>query len=233
MVRSRPAPETTPGSSFAPAPENANEPIPRSISLAILPKLLPPRATPTTTDSRRWLSSVPLAECPFDISMMLCFVILFRMRLLWSLLRSRITTEEFLWSLVNFVSNCFQPNGWAEWVNHVFCTYKPFVVVLSHVGIADAIKVSPFLGVQKRSNDLMMLIQHWSCKTHTFMTSWGEFSSTLEDVAILLKLPMFGDFDLSFVVLERRIAEMSKALKVATAESARHSRKKLALRRAR
>ncbi|KAJ1435417.1 hypothetical protein SESBI_04922 [Sesbania bispinosa] len=63
----------------------------------------------------------------------------------------------------------------------------------------------------------------------TFLTSWGEFSPTLEDVAVLLKLPMFGDFDLSAIVLERHIVEMSKALKVATAESAKHSRKKLAL----
>ncbi|KAJ1390036.1 aluminum-activated malate transporter 9-like [Sesbania bispinosa] len=53
----------------------------------------------------------------------------------------------------------------------------------------------------------------------------------MEDVAILLKLPMFGDFDLSATVLDHHIVDMAKSLKVVTLESARHSREKLALRR--
>ncbi|KAJ1406205.1 hypothetical protein SESBI_25273 [Sesbania bispinosa] len=211
MARFRPS-ETSPGSSSALPNENAVEPMPRSTSLAILPKLLSPRAVPANVDSRRWLPGVPFEERPFDTSMIAstnelfssyvafssvgCSDVLLRysisstpsLELGPSLFRSRIMTEKFPWSSINFVSKCFQPSGWAEWVNHVFCTNKPFVAILTRAGIADAIKASPFLGVHKRSDDLATLVQRWS--------------------------------------------KMSKVLKAASAEGARHSRKKLALRRA-
>ncbi|KAJ1391911.1 hypothetical protein SESBI_36263 [Sesbania bispinosa] len=220
MARFRPS-ETSPGSSSALPNENAVEPMPRSTSLAILPKL----PSPANVDSCRWLLGIPFAKRPFDTSMIASTNDLFSSSVAFSsvgcsdallrysisstpslelgpsLLRSHIMTEQFPWSSINFVSKCFQPSGWAEWVNHVFCTDKPFVAILTRAGIADAIKASPFLGVHKH-------------------------------VAILLKLPLFGDFDLSSAVLERRFAEMSKVLKAASAEGARNSRKKLALRRA-
>ncbi|KAJ1396088.1 CHD3-type chromatin-remodeling factor PICKLE [Sesbania bispinosa] len=98
--------------------------------------------------------------------------------------------------------------------------------------VLSANSFSPMVGQNRRSEHLTMLVQRWSCKTHTFLTSWEDFSPTLEDVVVLLKLPMFGDFDLSTTILVHHIAEMSKALKSTTAESARHTLKKLALRRA-
>ncbi|KAJ1440461.1 hypothetical protein SESBI_02034 [Sesbania bispinosa] len=123
-----------------------------------------------------------------------------------SLLRSRIATEEFPWSPICFVSKSFHPNGWAEWVDHVFTTDEPFV-------------------------DIWIFGSTLELQNSFLFMSWGEFTPTLEGVAILLKLPMFGDFDLSATVLDCHIAEMTKSLKVATLESAKHSREKLALRR--
>ncbi|KAJ1391793.1 hypothetical protein SESBI_36365, partial [Sesbania bispinosa] len=107
-----------------------------------------------------------------------------------SFLRSHIITEEFPWSFICFVNKSSHPNGWAEWVDHVFTTNKPFVVVLSQVGIAEAIKISPHLG---------------RCGCFT-------------------EIAHVGDFDLSATVLERHIAEISMALKIAMAESVKHSR---------
>ncbi|KAJ1375506.1 hypothetical protein SESBI_50934 [Sesbania bispinosa] len=184
MARVRPS-ETSPGSSSVLPNENVVEPMSRSISLAILPKLPSPRAIPANADFRRWLPGVPLAERPFDTSVITfsdnlfssfvafssvgCSYALLRysisstpsLELGPSLLRSRIMTEQFPWSSINFVSKCFQPSGWAEWVNHVFCTDKPFVSILARDGIAYAIKGSPFLGVHKRSDDLTTLVQRW------------------------------------------------------------------------
>ncbi|KAJ1408171.1 Aminotransferase-like, plant mobile domain [Sesbania bispinosa] len=203
-ARFRPS-ETSPSSSSVLPNENVVEPMPRSISLAILPKLPSPRAVPANADSRRWLLCVPFAERPFDTSV--------------------ITSSDSLFSS----SVAFSSVGCSDALLRYSISSTPS---LELAGIVDAIKASPFLGVHKRSDELTTLVQRWSSKTHTFFTSWGEFSPTLEDVAILLKLPLFGDFDLSSAVLERRFAEMSKVLKAASAEGARHSRKKLALRRA-
>ncbi|KAJ1384089.1 Aminopeptidase N [Sesbania bispinosa] len=51
---------------------------------------------------------------------------------------------------------------------------------------------------------------------------------TLEDVIVLLKLHVFGDVDLSTIVLDNHIVVMAKALKAATVVNARHSRERLA-----
>ncbi|KAJ1406807.1 Aminotransferase-like, plant mobile domain [Sesbania bispinosa] len=207
MARSRPTPtEATSGSSSVPTSETVNEPMPRSISLVILPKLPPPRAAPTTTDSHRWLSCVPRAKRPFDIFVISSGGALFSSSVAFSsarlsdaLLRYPISGTPSL-----ELANAFNPMvGRAEWVNHVFSTDKPFITVLSQVGIADAIWISPSLSVQRRSEDLTVLIECWSCKTHTFLTSWGEFSPTLEDVAVLLKLPITLDILAKKLALRR------------------------------
>ncbi|OMO86822.1 hypothetical protein CCACVL1_09440 [Corchorus capsularis] len=39
------------------------------------------------------------------------------------------------------------------------------------------------------------ILARWSTSTHTMITSWGEFTFTLEDVSVLLRLPMLGDCD--------------------------------------
>ncbi|MED6177519.1 hypothetical protein PIB30_098875, partial [Stylosanthes scabra] len=45
--------------------------------------------------------------------------------------------------------------------------------------------------------DMSLLWQRWCSQTHTFVASWGEFSPTLEDVVMLLQLPVFGCLDLT------------------------------------
>ncbi|KAJ1437301.1 hypothetical protein SESBI_03628 [Sesbania bispinosa] len=152
MARFRPS-ETSPGSSSALPNENAVEHMPRSTSLAILPKLPSPRAVPANVDSRRWLPGVPFAERPFDTFMIASTNDLFSsfVGCSYALLRYSISSTPSL-ELAQWL---------AEWVNHVFCTDKPFVAILTRAGIADAIKASPFLGVHKRSDDLAALVQRW------------------------------------------------------------------------
>ncbi|KAJ1394090.1 CHD3-type chromatin-remodeling factor PICKLE [Sesbania bispinosa] len=79
-------------------------------------------------------------------------------------------------------------------------------------------------GIFKRVEDLNCVIQRWSSTTHTFFTAWGEFAPTLEDVYVLLKLPLFGDYDITSSPIDSHILDKAKELKAATIESAKYSR---------
>lgn len=38
-------------------------------------------------------------------------------------------------------------------------------------------------------------------ETHTFIDAWGEFTLTLEDVAVMLHLPLFVDHGVTGIIL--------------------------------
>ncbi|KAJ1379845.1 CHD3-type chromatin-remodeling factor PICKLE [Sesbania bispinosa] len=198
MVRFRPPSlGATLGSSSSPAGENAVDLAHHSISLAILPRLPLPQAAPTLTDSRRWLSCVPFAERPFNVFMLQSGDVLFSS------------------------SVAFSSTKRSDALLHYSVAEAP----LSRSGSFFAPLSNCYEGISLISYLLrQQIVPPLCCKTHSFFTSWGEFTPTLEDVAILLKLPMFGDFGLSATVLDRHIAKMSKSLKIATLESAKHSR---------
>ncbi|KAJ1380859.1 Aminotransferase-like, plant mobile domain [Sesbania bispinosa] len=141
-----------------------------------------------------------------------------------SLLRSHLLRGEFPWSPCNYVACAYFTSCWAEWVNHVFTNDPPFVKVMEKAGIAGAIKASPRLGVFRRVEDLNCIVQRWSRVTHTFFTSWGEFTPTLEDVHVLMRLPLFGDYDVSSSPVDSHIIDRAKELMTATIESAKYSR---------
>lgn len=50
--------------------------------------------------------------------------------------------------------------------------------------------------VERNSVDLAFLVSRWSSNSHTFVTALGEFCPSLEDVAMLIGLPTFGNFHL-------------------------------------
>ncbi|KAJ1406583.1 hypothetical protein SESBI_24938 [Sesbania bispinosa] len=87
--------------------------------------------------------------------------------------------------------------GWSEWVDHIFTNDLPFVEIMK---------------------------KRWSHATHTFLAAWGEFSPSLEDVHVLLKLPLFGDYDVSAAPVDSHIIDKAKELKAATIDGAKYSR---------
>ena len=117
-------------------------------------------------------------------------------------------------------------------MDHIFARDLPFVEVLKRVGVVDAIWASKKLVVQRRLEDAGVWTQRWSSMTHTFVTTWGEFSPTLEDVVILLKLPIFGELDLASYAPERHIVDVAKALRQSTVDAANYSRRLFATHRA-
>ncbi|KAJ1391107.1 hypothetical protein SESBI_36931 [Sesbania bispinosa] len=115
-------------------------------------------------------------------------------------------------------------------VDHVFANDLPFVEVLTKVGIAYVVRLSPRLNVYMRGKELDILLQRWSYVTHTFYASRGEFAPSLDDVHMLMKLPMFGDYDVSGSSMGSHLIEMAKELKAASIDSAKYSREFLSQR---
>lgn len=59
-----------------------------------------------------------------------------------------------------------------------------------------------------------MLILHRSLETHTSIASWGEFTTTLEDVAVIFRQPLFTDHGAMSIILieeEERTLQLFKA----------------------
>ncbi|KAJ1397785.1 Aminotransferase-like, plant mobile domain [Sesbania bispinosa] len=247
MVKSRPAvseqlPEGSSSSAFE-TEDPSSDLIPRSVSFSTWVHLPPARVVPINSSVRKWVTGrdpplrpfypAPPSGDDFFKDSLVSKVVRREEALLFydlpdnpshmlgpSLLRSRVRRQEFPWSTILFSTRSTFTGCWTEWVDHVFANDPPFVDILHKVGIADAIKLSPRLGVFRKVDNLEYLVQRWSHTTHTFCTSWGEFSPTLEDVCILLKLPMFGDHDVSSVSLGSHLMDMAKDLKAATIDSA-------------
>ncbi|KAJ1443189.1 Chromo-like domain superfamily [Sesbania bispinosa] len=93
--------------------------------------------------------------------------------------------------------------------------------IINKIGVVDAIRMSSRLGTIRRTEDLECLVQHWSHTTHTFYASWGEFVPSLEDVHVLMKLPLFGDCDILNCQIGSNLIDMAKELKMAMIESAK------------
>lgn len=58
--------------------------------------------------------------------------------------------------------------------------------------------------VDRKPVDLEFLMSRWSSEMHVFVTAWGEFSPTLEEVAVIVSLPIFDEAQVvDLVVYER------------------------------
>lgn len=68
---------------------------------------------------------------------------------------------------------------------------------LNDLEIMRAINQARKMMVDKKPSDHEFLMSRWSTGTHTFVTAWGEFAPTLEDVALLTSLSMSGEAQVS------------------------------------
>ncbi|KAJ1422288.1 polyprotein [Sesbania bispinosa] len=102
-----------------------------------------------------------------------------------SLLRSRLIKEEFPWNALCFSAKLTPIGDWAEWVNHMFASNQPFVVVLQKaqhhqsatVGLAQShsrirsgdIRSDADVVVQAPSRDPLVLAQAPSRGRRSFL----------------------------------------------------------------
>ncbi|KAJ1431733.1 Aminotransferase-like, plant mobile domain [Sesbania bispinosa] len=175
MVKSRPVRSDPVSEDLSSSFESFTDLIPRSISFVAWTQLPPPGANPLDATSKKWMTDHQPATRPF-CSPPSSGNDFFRD----SLVTPSVQREEALLfhEVPNTSTHTVGPSllrsrlicGEFPWVP---CT---FVDIMRHIGITDA---------------------RWSHTTHTFFAAWGEFTPTLEDVHVLLKLPLFGDYDIS------------------------------------
>ena len=91
------------------------------------------------------------------------------------------------------------------------------------MGIREVIWVSTSLFMPKRWEDLELLALRWSFLTHTFIIAWGEFTPTLEDVHVLLRLPCFEVAIPAISALDKVTIDSTHALKKALTDSSHYN----------
>lgn len=57
--------------------------------------------------------------------------------------------------------------------------------ILTEEMVRKALDASMEMSIIRSHPDLEFLVSHWSTETHTLITSWGEFTPTLEDVSLM------------------------------------------------
>lgn len=59
--------------------------------------------------------------------------------------------------------------------------------------------------VNKAPLGLELLVWRWSCDSHTFVTTSGKFTHTLEDVVRITMMPLCGKVNVVGIVMEETI----------------------------
>ncbi|KAF7839292.1 Aminotransferase-like mobile domain containing protein [Senna tora] len=119
---------------------------------------------------------------------------------------------DVLWSKVKIATKAEVTKGWAEWVRATLDD-KTSRAVKEKVGVVKALRISTRFHLSRNEEDLSFLLQRWSSTSHTFFASWGEFTPTLEDVRVLLRLPLLGEFDFFSQSVPSFVADMATSLK--------------------
>lgn len=109
-----------------------------------------------------------------------------------SVLRMRVEKVEFCWSDVDFEAKFETSPSFAKWATALMAKKKYSDSIVS-VGIGKALSLSKNLFINKNPMDLEFLISRWSIETHTFVTAWRDICPTIEDVVVLIDLPLFGE----------------------------------------
>lgn len=70
---------------------------------------------------------------------------------------------------------------------------KEYVDKIVSAGVWKVLNLSKTLYINRSPTDLKFLISKWNVESHTFVTTWGEFCPTFEDVVVLTGLPLLGE----------------------------------------
>ena len=135
-----------------------------------------------------------------------------------SILRFRNERKELPLSHTQFVFPRQSIPGWSDWAVRIFKDPE-YTKMLRVAKVYRPIDISTQLDFPKVEDMKLWryIISRWSTQTHTFIAAWGEFTPTLEDVYILLKLSEFGKTDITTLVASQEeddiISELMITLK--------------------
>ncbi|XP_059624660.1 uncharacterized protein LOC132267522 [Cornus florida] len=140
-----------------------------------------------------------------------------------SIRRLLIERGDFPYSFVQYTSTTHTsaPGGsdWGCWSQYIRGN-EHYRDILTRANILQSVRLCSFLTVKFDQASLAVLLSRWSCQTHTFVASWGEFAPSLEDVCELFYLPMFGSADSDLSVVSEEDREIVDALRSAATEAA-------------
>ncbi|KAL4395593.1 uncharacterized protein DS421_1g00830 [Arachis hypogaea] len=142
-----------------------------------------------------------------------------------TLFRSRLKRQEFSWASFKSEAVTHVNKVWQKRVFIVlFEEGGNFVRRLKFASVAKTIRTSVGLGVQRNGYDISLLWQRWCSQTHTFLTSQGEFSPTLEDVEVLLQLPVFDSVDLTLLFPDPDLLKLVRHLQMSLSDASRYAK---------
>lgn len=72
---------------------------------------------------------------------------------------------------------------------------------LAKTMVRKVLDVSTSMFIIRSHGDLELLVSRRSIETHTFITSWCKFTTNLEDVTVLFRLPLVADEGATGLVL--------------------------------
>lgn len=113
---------------------------------------------------------------------------------------------------VVFKSHTSISKGKRSWCRRVL-TNPFYVKILQKVQLMDIILVFSWLDISKDTEGLLSLLYRWNSTTHTFFMGCQEVSPSLEDVYEILRLPLFGEGDVTNIPLTSKEAKTMKFLK--------------------
>lgn len=99
-----------------------------------------------------------------------------------------IQKNKAAWADIRFESKTQSTRIYNEWATEVL-SVQDTVDILTLASLRKAVEVSLDSFVMRSHVDIVFLVSWWSRKTYTFLTSWGEFKSTLEEVLVMFRLP--------------------------------------------
>ncbi|RLN42304.1 hypothetical protein C2845_PM01G36710 [Panicum miliaceum] len=79
---------------------------------------------------------------------------------------------------------------WGQWVAKLRPLHEP---LWRELGILEGILATTYRVRRGGEGALLQLVPFWSSETNTFVFPWGEATVTLEDVAVLVGLPLAGE----------------------------------------
>lgn len=113
---------------------------------------------------------------------------------------------------IRFISKTHHHEKFQAWVG-IMLDQPGMPRKFQDLGILRAITPARKASVERDPKDLEFLLSRWSTETHSFIAAWGEFGPTLEDVAVLTSLPIFGDTQVAhFKLTEKENKERHEAL---------------------
>ena len=109
-----------------------------------------------------------------------------------SVIRFGIERGDHPYSFPNFEYCVRSPPSIELWAKHVL-EQLDYVERLRSAGVLHAMRNSLEMKVDRDLSWIDTAISRWSCDSHTFITSWGEMSPTLEDVFCIMRLEIYGE----------------------------------------